>query len=162
MKGLTRITFYDKAWVRFPYGIRGSIYALVFWGLHIKRFSNVKTPNSDESKNSHHARWTSGLSRLPFTEKSMGSNPIRVTNARNENYDSLESMSMTIWKDRYYCSYRLTVRTPGFQSGNESSILSGSTIERVLQHLQEKPIRYICRYFKLVWGVRLAGRGRGT
>ena len=25
------------------------------------------------------ARWTSGLSRLPFTEKSMGSNPIRVT-----------------------------------------------------------------------------------
>ena len=25
------------------------------------------------------ARWTSGSSRLPFTEKSMGSNPIRVT-----------------------------------------------------------------------------------
>ena len=25
------------------------------------------------------ARWTSDLSRLPFTEKIMGSNPIRVT-----------------------------------------------------------------------------------
>lgn len=27
----------------------------------------------------NYARWTSGLSRFPFTEKIMGSNPIRVT-----------------------------------------------------------------------------------
>ena len=34
---------------------------------------------SNPTETTYYARWTSGLSRFPFTEKIMGSNPIRVT-----------------------------------------------------------------------------------